>query len=270
MAGIPISDLEKTILTNDGPLIIGVDEAHVGACAGPLVAAAVALNYNDLPANIKDSKFYASESGREMVYKEIIAKTSYYHIEVLGVPFLNAISNIDSCAYYARYKAAMGVVWKLFNKKYAPNAILVDHFNFAETFLEESTGDPTLIVSDLNTELTTLLPKTKTMGVPDGDSKTLAIAAASVLAKVTSDRIMKELDLKYPEYGFKDHKGYVTAQHRKAIAKYGITEDYRLWYKDCASAKKRNILNPSPIADDSKVSFDQKTTISIFNNLNNA
>ena len=64
-----------------------------------------------------------------------------------------------------------------------------------------------------------------------GDAKSISIAAASIIAKVTRDRILDELDVKYPMYGYKNHKGYPTKAHLEAIEKYGITEEYRKSYK---------------------------------------
>ena len=71
----------------------------------------------------------------------------------------------------------------------------------------------------------------KAMAKYKGDAKSISIAAASIIAKVTRDRILDELDKKYPEYGYKNHKGYPTKAHLEAIEKYGINEEYRKSYK---------------------------------------
>ena len=84
------------------------------------------------------------------------------------------------------------------------------------------------------------LPMENSMAIIHGDALSITIAAASVIAKVTRDKVMYELDEKYPEYGFKSHKGYPTKKHLDAIKKYGILDNYRLTYKPVKALMEEN------------------------------
>lgn len=93
--------------------------------------------------------------------------------------------------------------------------------------LEKLDTQPDYIITDAMP----LPSKTNSMSIIKGDAKSITIAAASILAKVTRDKIMDEWDEKHPEYGFKNHKGYPTKKHLENLEKYGILDEYRLTYK---------------------------------------
>ena len=167
--------------------ICGIDEAGRGPLCGPVVAAAVILpdEYNILYIN--DSK-KLSETKREEVYKEIDKYAVAYGVGIVSPERIDEINILQ-----ATYEAMRTAIHKLSVK-------------------------PDILLNDAVT-----IPKVDIKQVPiiKGDAKSISIAAASVLAKVTRDRIMEEYDKKYPEYGFAKHKGYGTAAHIKAIKEYG-------------------------------------------------
>lgn len=172
--------------------IIGVDEAGRGPLAGPVVAAAVRLkNYSNLLDKINDSK-KLSEKKRENLYN-IIQENFYVAIGMASVEEIDKI-NILNATFLAMRRALsnLGQNFDLSNYK-----ILVDgNFKIRECDLEQ-------------------------YPIVKGDSKSLSIAAASIVAKVTRDRIMRELEGKYPEYLFEKHKGYGTKKHIEMIKEKG-------------------------------------------------
>lgn len=183
-----------------GPMLAGVDEAGRGPWAGPVVAAAVILNpvkAGEL-AGLDDSK-KLTEKKREELFDAIIRCSVSYSIAEASCAV------IDSCNILAATMDCMGQAVK----KLAPQ--------------------PSCVIIDGNR-----LPDTgglKAEAVTGGDAKSLSIAAASVLAKVYRDRIMRNYDRIYPGYGFASHKGYGTAEHIRAIEKLGITDIHRKSYK---------------------------------------
>lgn len=197
-------------LTDQGfTRIAGVDEAGIGPLAGPVVAAAVILDLNKVrnlevawsshpkakPAVINDSKQLSPEK-REALFPEIIKCCLEYSIQFVYPPELNQMRNIQQSGYLARFRAVSSI---------HTDYILSDHF-----YVPEST-----------------IPS---LGITKGDSKSVSIAAASILAKVTRDRYMVELSKEFPQYGFDKHKGYDIPMHREAIQKYGVTIHHKLWY----------------------------------------
>lgn len=175
--------------------IIGCDEAGRGPWAGPLVAAAVMLpnDYeNDL---INDSK-KLKESLRKDLFNEIIKVAIEYEIVVKDAEYVD-IHNPKKSSRDAMTEAA--------------NKIMKDN-----TF--------TLIDAEK-------LEIENSEGIIKGDAKSLSIAAASILAKYTRDKLMIEIDKELPEYSFKDHKGYGTKKHSEALNKYGVTKYHRKSYK---------------------------------------
>lgn len=174
-------------------LIIGVDEAGRGPLAGPVVAAAVALKTVYFKNRIDDSKKLTSRQ-REKAYQEIIQKS------VFGIGIINE-KIIDSLnILVATRKAMKAAIHTLLDK--------------VKDFSQESI----YVIVDGNMNLDIKLPFTD---IIRGDSRSKSIACASILAKVTRDRIMALYDKMYPQYGFLKHKGYPTKAHRLALEKFG-------------------------------------------------
>ena len=180
----------------DCRLICGVDEAGRGPFAGPVVAGAVILSLDDPEREIlylNDSK-KLTPARRELLYDEIMEKAISVGVGIVGPVRIDEI-NILQADYEAMCEA-----------------------------LGQLTVMPATLLNDAVT-----IPQVKIRQIPiiKGDAKSLSIAAASVIAKVTRDRIMDEYDDVYPEYGFALHKGYGTANHIAAIKKYGPTPIHR-------------------------------------------
>jgi ribonuclease HII len=183
--------------------IAGVDEAGRGACAGPLVIASVVLHDPFAPelAPVRDSK-ELSESKRETIFDLIqnCAKT----ISVVIVPS----KEVDARGVHAANLDGMRRAVLGLNVE--PAYVLTDGYAI------EGLGLPNLAVWK-------------------GDQVVVSISAASIIAKVTRDRVMRELDLEFPEYGFAGHKGYITAAHTKALEKHGLTPHHRTSFSNIAA-----------------------------------
>lgn len=213
---------EDSLLEQGYTRIAGVDEAGIGCLAGPVVAAAVVLDLNKArnlsvvwsshpsahPVRINDSKQLTPEK-REALYPEIIKCCLEYRVEFVYPPELNQIRNIQQCGYLARFRAVSHV---------QSDYILSDHFDIPEV-------------------------STPCLGITKGDSKSVSIAAASILAKVSRDRYMINLAKEFPQYGFDKHKGYDIPSHREAIQQQGVTIHHKLWYRPIVEilAAKNNI-----------------------------
>ncbi len=174
----------------------GVDEVGRGPLIGPVVAACCVLNDDFYLEGLTDSK-KLSEKKREKFYDYII-KNSTYGIGIIGP------EKIDEVNIYEATKLAMKKAIKEVQKQIPLEHVLIDAMPLS-----------------LDVETTSIIK---------GDSKSISIAAASVIAKVTRDRMMIELDKKYPMYGYKSHKGYPTKKHIEAINKYGLIDGYRKTY----------------------------------------
>ncbi|MGZ5234236.1 MAG: ribonuclease HII [Burkholderiales bacterium] len=176
--------------------IAGVDEAGRGPWAGPVVAAAVILNPDRIPANIDDSKVL-DEDSRAYLYKRIMKVA----IVAVGIADVDRIDrdNILGATLWAMAEA-----------------------------VAQLTDTPKLVLIDGNrAPRLPMLART----IVKGDAKCLSIAAASIIAKVTRDRLMMELARDYPGYGFERHKGYGTPEHQAAITKLGISALHRRSFK---------------------------------------
>lgn len=185
---------EKNAYLAGHNIIAGVDEAGRGPLAGPVVAAAVVLPKNVLIPGLNDSK-KLSASQRDRLYDEILQKALSYSVGIVDE------KTIDETNILKAAKKAMKIaVEELTNK---PDIILVD--------AENIDGIPY-----------------KQVPIIKGDSLSISIAAASIIAKVTRDRLMDKLDQKYPGYGFSKHKGYGTKEHIDAIKKDGICPIHRV------------------------------------------
>ncbi|MBQ7950861.1 MAG: ribonuclease HII [Clostridia bacterium] len=173
--------------------ICGVDEAGRGPLCGPVAAAAVIMPRDSLIEGVNDSK-KLTEKKREALYEEIVKKAIAYHVCLIDNEEIDKINILN-----ATLKAMEGAI----------NGLKIK-------------ADFALIDGNQNRGITT---PSKT--VVKGDSKSYSIACASILAKVTRDRLLEEYDALYPEYGFSKHKGYGTKAHYEAILKYGITPIHR-------------------------------------------
>jgi ribonuclease HII len=183
--------------------IAGVDEAGRGACAGPLVIASVVLNDPFAPelAVVRDSKEIA-EAKRDAVF-DLIHQVAA-SVSVVIVP----ASEVDSRGVHAANLDGMRRAVQGLSVE--PAYVLTDGYAI------EGLGVPNLAVWK-------------------GDQVVVSISAASVIAKVTRDRIMREMDLEFPQYGFAGHKGYITAAHTKALNEHGPCEQHRQSFANVAA-----------------------------------
>ncbi len=195
---------ERELIESGIKLIGGIDEVGRGPLVGPVVAACCILPLNYKLEGLTDSK-KLSEKKREKFYDILIKEAISYGIGVVSN------EEIDKINIYEATKKAMYEAIK--NTSVKPEHILIDAMK-------------------LNTDI----PSTS---IVKGDSKSLSIAAASVIAKVTRDRMLIELDKKYPMYDFKHNKGYPTKKHLEAIEKYGIIKEHRLSYGPVKDYKER-------------------------------
>ena len=191
---MPDFTLENEARAKGFKLVCGVDEAGRGPLAGPVCAAAVVFADDVIIEGINDSK-KLSEKKREALYDVIKEKALAFGIAFASVEEIEEF-NILNATYLAMNRAIEQ---------------LGDKVDFA---LIDGNRKP----KDIRVECETVIK---------GDAKSMSIAAASILAKVTRDRLLLEYDEKYPEYGFKKHKGYGTAEHMEAIRTYGISEVHR-------------------------------------------
>ncbi len=192
----PTFKIERELLAQGYERIVGVDEAGCGALAGPVVAAAVLLPMDSRIAAIRDSKLL-SESRREELYPVIVEQAVAYGVGIASVQEIAKL-NIRGANLLAMRRAVEAIE----NVEYA----LVDAWTI-----------PGIIIPQ--------------RGIIRGDRLVKSIAAASIIAKVTRDRMMSELAHEFPEYGFQMHKGYGTKRHREAIDTYGPCAQHRLAYK---------------------------------------
>lgn len=204
-----MSHCEKRLKLEGFMRIAGIDEAGRGPLAGPVVAAACILPEAALFENLNDSKQLTPEL-RTILYEEIISYPGLiYGIGIIDVKTIDRV-NILQATFLAMKKAVASL-------SLPPDYILIDgnqlpHF-------------------DIPTE-----------SIVQGDGLSISIAAASILAKVTRDRIMETLDAQYPHYGFKQHKGYATDQHLQAIHTHGPSPIHRKSFDPV-----KTMLNPPPI-----------------------
>lgn len=185
--------------------IVGIDEAGRGPLAGPLVVAGVIFPIGYDTGEIYDSKKLTAKK-REELFEVIIRDALYYNIQIVEEKIIDDL-NILGATKMATAKIALD----------APaDIVLTDavKLNFDKTVID----------------------------LVKGDQKSGSIAAGSILAKVTRDRIMDELDLIYPQYNFKKNKGYPTAEHLQALRKYGITSIHRKSYRPVAEASQLSLF----------------------------
>lgn len=188
-----MKEIENSIYKQGYKYIAGVDEAGRGPLAGPVCAAAVILPQNAEIEGINDSK-KLSEKKREALYDVIKQTAIAYAIEYVYPDIIDDI-NIKNATALAMHNA-------------------IDHLSTPADYIIIDGNDNVPYSVDYQY-------------VVKGDAKSQTIAAASILAKVSRDRLMVELDKEYPQYGFEKHKGYGTKVHIQAIQKYGVSEVHR-------------------------------------------
>ncbi len=177
-------------------IVCGVDEAGRGPLAGPVFAAAVILPDGLEDIGLNDSK-KLSEKKRDALFDIIKEKAISYSIASASEKEIDEI-NILNATFLAMKRAVEGL-------KIKPDIALIDGNRKPNTGIKEET-------------------------IIKGDAKSISIAAASILAKVSRDRYMLELDSQYPEYQFAKHKGYPTALHYEMIKKYGVSPVHRVTF----------------------------------------
>ena len=174
--------------------ICGIDEAGRGPLAGPVVVASVIMPADSMIEGVNDSK-KISEKKREKIYDQILEEAISYGVAIIGQDEIDEINILNA--------TKKGLTVSLQEMSQKPDLILVDALNGIDT-----------------------------LGIPydsiiKGDAKCYSIAAASIVAKVTRDRIMREWDEIYPQYEFAQNKGYGTAKHISAIKEHGLCPIHR-------------------------------------------
>lgn len=189
-----LKEIEKELYEKGFDSICGIDEAGRGPLAGPVVVAGVIMPRDSMIEGVNDSK-KVSEKKREKLYDIILEEAISYSVAIIGQDIIDKINILNA--------TKQGVTEVVDGLDIKPDLILVD-----------------------------ALEHINTRGIPyepiiKGDAKCYNIAAASIIAKVTRDRIMREWDEIYPQYGFINHKGYGTAKHMAAIREYGLCPIHR-------------------------------------------
>ncbi len=210
--------LERALHRRGFAQVAGADEAGRGACAGPLVAGAVILpaGARGEIAGLTDSKLL-TPAARDRIYAEVVRLAVAYTAVVVPAAQVDARGlHVCNLAAMRRALAGLGV---------RPSYVLTDGFPV------DGLGTPGLAIWK-------------------GDQVAACVAAASVIAKVTRDRLMCELDQQFPEYGFAEHKGYSTAEHTAALHRLGPCPQHRFSYVNVASvagaASRRGTVGVAP------------------------
>lgn len=189
-----LKKIEEEIYNAGVEKICGIDEAGRGPLAGPVVVAAVIMPRESFIEGVNDSK-KVSEKKRETLYEQIINEAIAWGVGIIDQKEIDEINILNA--------TKKGLTMAIKELKVKPDRIIVD-----------------------------ALDRIDTLGIPytpiiKGDAKCYSIAAASIIAKVTRDRIMRQWDEIYPMYGFEKHKGYGTAMHMQAIREYGLCPLHR-------------------------------------------
>lgn len=193
MSFYPNNRQEKRLLKNGFALIAGIDEVGKGAWAGPIVAAAVILNPKIKIKGVKDSKLLRAPD-RQILFNQIVES---------AIAWTTAAVSQTEIDRLGIKQANILVIQKALKKmRPQPDYLLIDAIKIDYQNLPSS-------------------------AIIDGDYKITSVAAASIIAKVTRDKMMDELAEKYPAYGFKQHKGYGTSHHFQMIVEHGICQLHR-------------------------------------------
>ncbi len=197
----PHDDWERDLRARGVARVAGIDEAGRGPLAGPVSAAAVILDLDDVPEGIDDSKAL-TPARREELFGLILGRAVAVGIGLASAAEIDAL-NIRQATFAAMRRAALAL-------PLAPHHLLID-----------------------GRDVPPGLP-CPARALVKGDALSLSIAAASIVAKVTRDRLMARLGALHPGYGFEAHKGYPTAAHRSAILRHGPTAFHRLSFGSVA------------------------------------
>lgn len=189
--------------------VAGVDEVGRGPLIGPVVTACVILPHDFVLEGLTDSK-KLTEKKREEYYQYIMDHAVSVSVGLKDEKVIDEV-NIYEATKLAMYEA-------IEKSEVKPEHVLIDAMK-----LENLKIPSTSIIK--------------------GDAKSITIAAASVIAKVTRDRMMIELDKKYPMYGFKNHKGYPTKKHVEAVEKYGLIDGYRKTFKPISTMLENKVVS---------------------------
>ena len=189
-----LKQIEKELNGKGFKNICGIDEAGRGPLAGPVVVASVIMPEDSMIEGVNDSK-KVSEKKRELLYDKILEEAISYSVAIIGQDVIDDINILNA--------TKQGVTSVIKGLDVRPDLVIID-----------------------------ALERIDTDGIPyesiiKGDAKCYSIAAASIIAKVTRDRIMREWDSVYPQYGFIGHKGYGTAKHIAAIKEHGLCSIHR-------------------------------------------
>lgn len=199
-----MSEFERNLREQGFSMIAGIDEVGRGPLAGPVVASAVILPETFYLPGLDDSK-KISEAKRDMFYERIMAEALAVGI---GIIHNDEIDELN--IYQATKKAMLTAIAQLSQQ---PEYLLIDAM-----------------------ELDVSIPQ---LSLIKGDARSISIAAASIVAKVTRDRMMKEYGKQYPQYGFEKHMGYGTRTHVEAIGAYGLTPWHRRSFSPIKEMKNR-------------------------------
>lgn len=194
-----LKEYDDSYRITNSTLIAGFDEAGRGPLCGPVVAAGVILPSDFDDSKINDSK-KLTDKQRRSLFIEIKEKAIFYHISIISPQTIDEINILE-----ASRLGMQQALDEMTNNKLEPDVVITDYMR-------------------LNTSK-------KLIAIKKGDATSLSVAAASILAKVTRDDILMDLDKEYPNYGFAKHKGYPTKAHIEALEKYGIIDGiYRKSY----------------------------------------
>jgi len=199
-----IQKIEKELYSQGIKSICGIDEAGRGPLAGPVVVACVIMPEDSMIEGVNDSK-KISEKKREALYEKIIEEAVGYGVAIIDQNEIDRVNILNAT------KQGLTTCIKEIEKD----------------LKEKNRGfeKPDMILVDALTQIDT--DGISYRSIIKGDAKSYSIAAASIIAKVTRDRIMRQWDEVYPEYGFEKHKGYGTAVHIKAIKEHGLCPLHR-------------------------------------------
>ena len=201
---IELKKIEKEIYDSGAEYICGIDEAGRGPLAGPVVIAAAIMPKDSMIEGVNDSK-KVSEKKREIIYEKIIDEAIAYGVGIISHNEIDRINILNAT------KEGLTLCIKELER------------NLKEK--ESNIEKPEIILVDALTKIDT--DGISYQSIIKGDAKCYSIAAASIIAKVTRDRIMRQWDEVYPQYEFATHKGYGTAKHIAAIKEYGLCPIHR-------------------------------------------
>lgn len=198
---MPLENEFEKIAWADNKLVMGIDEAGRGPLCGPLVVGACVFPVNYDHPEINDSK-KLTEKKRDKLFEVIKKDALWWEVEVVEPKTIDELNILE---------ATRSAMTRL-SQKYEVDKVLTDAVKIGND---------------------------KNIPIIKGDMKSISIAAASILAKVTRDKIMYELDEKYPEYEYSKHKGYPTKRHIELIEEYGVFDIYRFSYGPVKNKKIR-------------------------------